>query len=255
MSARVAVGRALVGAAILACAPHDARARIVLVQTERGPVWTNVPEPAGPALPRPGARRLPFLALIDQHAAEHDVDPRLVEAVIACESDFDPMAVSRAGAEGLMQLMPATQERLGVQDPFDAEQSVAAGTAHLSELLNEFGGDWTLAVAAYNAGSGAVRRAGGVPRFAETRQYVRKIHHYLGFLGATIALPPGDALDAEGVSFVGVAEFDPILDWTPPVEEVEKPAPRRRGPPAVITRNAAGRTVFTNRAGAQGRAP
>lgn len=109
-------------------------------------------------------------------AAEvHGVDEALVRAIMHAESWFDASAVSHAGAQGLMQLMPATQSRFGVADPFDPLDNISAGVAYLSELLKKFENDWELAVAAYNAGESAVTRYGGIPPFSETQEYVRRI--------------------------------------------------------------------------------
>lgn len=108
-------------------------------------------------------------------AGIHGVDEALVRAIMHAESWFNPAAVSHAGAQGLMQLMPATQARFGVADPFDPVDNISAGVAYLAELLNEFDNDWELAVAAYNAGETAVRRHAGIPPFSETREYVRRI--------------------------------------------------------------------------------
>lgn len=109
-------------------------------------------------------------------AAEvHGVDAALIRAIMHAESWFDYMAVSRAGAEGLMQLMPATQVRFGVTDPFDPLDNISAGAAYLAELLSEFENDRDLAVAAYNAGESAVRKYDGIPPFPETQEYVRRV--------------------------------------------------------------------------------
>jgi soluble lytic murein transglycosylase-like protein len=112
---------------------------------------------------------------IEQAAARHNVDPNLVRAVIKVESNFNPSAVSRKGAMGLMQLMPATARQLNVNDPFDPEQNVDAGVRHLKQLLESYNGDVRLTLAAYNAGAGAVARSSGVPHYAETQNYVRRI--------------------------------------------------------------------------------
>jgi hypothetical protein len=114
-------------------------------------------------------------AAIDQAASRHNVDPSLVRAVIKVESNFNPNAVSRTGAMGLMQLMPQTARSLNVVNPFDPQQNVDAGVRHLKRLMESYGGDVKLTLAAYNAGAGAVARSAGVPHFRETRNYVRRI--------------------------------------------------------------------------------
>jgi len=114
-------------------------------------------------------------AAIDQAASRHNVDPNLVRAVIKVESNFNPNAVSRKGAMGLMQLMPQTARQLRVANPFDPQQNVDAGVRHLKQLMENYGGDVKLTLAAYNAGQGAVARSAGVPRFSETRNYVKRI--------------------------------------------------------------------------------
>ncbi len=107
-------------------------------------------------------------------ARKYDLDPLLIRAVIEVESAFKPYAVSNAGAGGLMQLMPGTAYHLGCRDRFDPEQNIEAGAKYLRQMKDRFG-DWTLAIAAYNAGPGNVERAGGVPPFAETQRYVVKV--------------------------------------------------------------------------------
>ena len=108
-------------------------------------------------------------------ARRHGLEPGLVMAVVSVESGFRPEAVSPKGAQGLMQLMPKTAEALGVEDAFDPAQNLDGGARHLGELLTVYGGDLTRALAAYNAGEGAVLRHGGVPPYRETRAYVRKV--------------------------------------------------------------------------------
>jgi len=113
--------------------------------------------------------------LIRRTARRHELDPALLSAVIRQESDFDPNARSRAGAMGLMQLMPDTARSLGVTDPYDPAQNVEGGARMLRGLIDRYGGRLDLALAAYNAGSGAVDKYDGVPPFAETRSYVHSI--------------------------------------------------------------------------------
>jgi hypothetical protein len=108
-------------------------------------------------------------------ARRHGLDPELVMAVVSVESGFRPQAVSPKGARGLMQLMPKTASSLGVSDAFDPAQNLDGGTRHLGQLLTLYGGDLARALAAYNAGEGAVLRHGGVPPYRETRAYVTKV--------------------------------------------------------------------------------
>ncbi|HCO44787.1 MAG TPA: hypothetical protein DIT63_11825 [Gammaproteobacteria bacterium] len=113
--------------------------------------------------------------MIERLAPQYALDPELVKQVVAAESAFRTDARSPKNAQGLMQLIPATAERFGVTNPWDAEQNLRGGMAYLSWLLGQFSGDVRLALAGYNAGEGAVARHGGLPPYAETRQYVAGI--------------------------------------------------------------------------------
>jgi soluble lytic murein transglycosylase-like protein len=114
-------------------------------------------------------------SLVEQTANRFQVDPQLVHAIIKVESEYDPQAVSPKGAMGLMQLIPETAQRFGVANPFNPKENIEGGVGYLKYLLNLFGGDLSLSLAAYNAGEHAVERFGGIPSFAETRNYVQKV--------------------------------------------------------------------------------
>lgn len=126
---------------------------------------------------RAGAKApdLDLNSLVRRTASQLDVEPELIDAVIRQESGYDPYAVSHKGAKGLMQLMPATAKRFGVKDVFDPAENVQGGVKYLRQLLDRYDGDRRLALAAYNAGEGAVDRFGGVPPYRETQDYVDRI--------------------------------------------------------------------------------
>ena len=113
--------------------------------------------------------------LIEEYSSKNGLDSAFVKAVIKQESGFQPKAVSHCGAMGLMQLMPATANSLGVKDAYDPEQNIAGGTKYLKGLLDRFGGDKSLALAAYNAGPNAVAKYNGIPPYKETQNYVKNI--------------------------------------------------------------------------------
>jgi soluble lytic murein transglycosylase-like protein len=113
--------------------------------------------------------------LVSANAATFNVDPDLIKAIIANESGFNANATSNVGAQGLMQLMPGTASGLGVSDAYDPAQNVWGGSKYIKGLLDRFGGDTKLAIAAYNAGPGAVEKYGGVPPYAETQNYVQNV--------------------------------------------------------------------------------
>lgn len=132
--------------------------------------------------------------LINRAAQRYGVDPALIKAMVCKESQFDTHARSGAGARGLMQMMPATARSLGVTDPTNPEQNIMAGTRYMGQLLKQYHGDERLALAAYNAGPGNVRKYGGVPPFAETRTYVARVSQFRNeYASAGVSAQPGQA--------------------------------------------------------------
>lgn len=163
----------------------SAQAPILRYQGSDGRLYfTNLPPPPAstphvvpwPSLSAPRrAAQAPVLPLIHRLAQQYSVDPRLVQAIITVESNFDPHAVSRAGAQGLMQLMPDTAARYRVEDPFDPHANIEGGVRYLRDLLRMFPSDLRHVLAAYNAGEGTVQQYGGVPPYPETRRYVERV--------------------------------------------------------------------------------
>lgn len=154
-------------------------AEILQRQMNDGRIYfTNIPIAKPPQLSfgtPSGERPVAWLPLLHQVASQHDIDPRLVQAIITVESNFNPYAVSRAGAQGLMQLMPATAERYQVRDPFNPQANLEGGIRYLKDLMGLFPGELHLVLAAYNAGEGAVARYGGIPPYPETQRYVERV--------------------------------------------------------------------------------
>jgi soluble lytic murein transglycosylase-like protein len=133
------------------------------------------PEEVFISAPPVATSKSPFRDLIEAAASRYNVDAELISSVIAAESNFDPKAISRRNARGLMQLLPETATRLGVRNIFDPAENIDAGTHYLSDLLTQYRNDLALTLAAYNAGPLRVQQYGRVPPFAETQLYVRKV--------------------------------------------------------------------------------
>jgi soluble lytic murein transglycosylase-like protein len=157
-------------------APSDRRYQAIKVPRKVNPPGKEAPK-----------RRIPvnhgYDSLIVREAKANRLDPALVKAVIAAESNFSAKAVSHAGAQGLMQLMPKTAAGLGVQDPFEAPQNVSGGSRYLRAMLDRYG-DLSRALAAYNAGTKAVDRYRGIPPYPETKAYVKRVlAYYRGYRG------------------------------------------------------------------------
>jgi soluble lytic murein transglycosylase-like protein len=163
---------------------RDGAGNLVLSDHPKDAAARTFPVAAGAALrttrPEAGRRTSSYDALIAQHASNHGIRAELVQAVIQAESAFNPMARSIKGAMGLMQLMPATALRYGVINAYDPAENIRAGVSYLKSLLQRYSQNEELALAAYNAGPGAVEKYGAVPPYRETRDYVSKIRSRAG---------------------------------------------------------------------------
>lgn len=192
----VMLGSWLIAGLLCCCA--TVQAQIFRYQGPDGRLYfTNLPPPpaATPTVVTRPARsatqlvaRAPVLPMIHRLAQQYSIDPRLVQAIITVESNFDPHAVSRAGAQGLMQLMPDTAARYRVENPFDPQANIEGGMRYLRDLLLMFPSDLRHVLAAYNAGEGTVQQYGGIPPYPETQRYVERV---LALYGALTPPPQG----------------------------------------------------------------
>ena len=164
---------------------------------------------------------------IREISIQHDVDPVLVQAVIRVESAFNPSAVSRKGAGGLMQLMPRTASALGVLNPFDPRENIRGGVRHLRYLLDRYRGNVTMAVAAYNAGEAAIDFHHGIPPYAETEQYVQRVLQQAGMLEALDRSPKRIYRYAGPDNSVIYSNLPPDISRQPPSS---RQLPTRDGP-------------------------
>lgn len=201
---RAALASAALALAGTLAASAGADAQVYTRRNERGVIEaTNVPDAGDFRLTYPGKGTLihsrewklrpSYNGAFDRHiaaaASMHGVEVSLVRAIIQVESDFDHLAISSKGAQGLMQLMPDTARRMGVTNAFDPRQNIFGGVRYLRFLLDMFRGDIALVAAAYNAGENAVVRYGGVPPYRETRNYVDKVQTLLGLVSPALGLP------------------------------------------------------------------
>ncbi|MCC6130229.1 MAG: lytic transglycosylase domain-containing protein [Acidobacteria bacterium] len=173
----------------------------------------------------------PFDDLIKEHAVKEGVDERIIKCVMLIESNFNPLAVSRKGARGLMQLMPGTAARYGVRNSHDPRENVRGGVRYLADLLGMFSGNSALALAAYNAGENAVLKYGGIPPYAETQEYVRR---------AMVILDGKSSTPVLGGGFKGMT---PVLSAG---ARQSRAVPT--GPPVKLRRTADGSVLIANQA-------
>ncbi len=211
VSALLAACGPLLAGILLFASPSQASNIVAITRSDGRIVYINVGRrPAPPGVSQPSSADSAKIDAIVRRVATRDkIDPELIRAIILTESDYDPSAVSSKGAMGLMQLIPATAQRFGVEDPFDPSQNIEGGVSYLKYLLNLFGGNLPLSLAAYNAGENAVLKSGGIPAIPETEHYVRKVtrlyHDPASLHARTAALSIGGKeaiyryVDTEGV--------------------------------------------------------
>ena len=164
--------------------------------------------------PSPEAPPTGISEAVDRIAAQHQISPQLIHSVIKVESNYNPYAVSSKGAQGLMQLIPSTARRFGVSNSFNPVENIQGGARYLKYLLDLYGGNYPLALAAYNAGEAAVARYGGVPPYAETQNYLVQVHKRLEEAQKTVAKPkvqeakPAEAAPAGPAHIVEMVQPD-----------------------------------------------
>jgi len=155
----------------------DANGRVQFTDTPTHGSWNIYHKERSSA----GSVHHSYLDIIRRHANSYSLEEALVKAVIKVESDYQPRIVSKKGAQGLMQLIPETAKLLKVNNPFDPSENIRGGSAYLRRMLDLFDNDVELALAAYNSGPSTVQRYGGIPPYNETRNYVKKVKHYLNY--------------------------------------------------------------------------
>jgi hypothetical protein len=217
--------------------------RIVFTNLTRAVTTTPTAPPQGPTIdPTPAG---PFDDLIQTISAQHGLDPALTRTVIEVESNFDRRAVSHAGAQGLMQLIPDTASRFGVRDPFDPEQNINGGVRYLRFLLDMFDGNSDLSVAAYNSKESRVARVGHIPNIAETQDYVRKVRASYIRMGGTPDRVMQVASIPDVASATPAAQAAPVVATAPLVNPraVSMLSDSLAGGTAIVHRQGISRTV------------
>jgi soluble lytic murein transglycosylase-like protein len=227
--ARQALG---LGVLVLALSTSYAISRVQVADSAEQDVETVAEEPA--SNPREIDSRVDINAHIVEVGRRHGVEPKLIAAIVAVESRFNARAVSRRGAEGLMQLMPATAADLDVQDSFDPRDNIEGGVRHLKRLMIRFHNDVPLALAAYNAGEQAVINHRGIPPYRETRQYVvRVLRRYdreaARVVAQQLAVPaPAPGPKVTRVSYTGRPASGPMMPAPAGAEEVVGAPPEKK---------------------------
>jgi soluble lytic murein transglycosylase-like protein len=160
---------------------HDSNKKICAIMKDSRPYKIDIMDtsPSNPYMDYQVSKRESlFLPIISNAAVKHDVDPALIKAIIMAESEFNPLATSKRGAIGLMQIMPNTATTFGIKDMYNPVHNINTGAEYLKILMNQFGGDLELTIAAYHAGSSKVREYNGIPPFETTKSYVKKVFEY-----------------------------------------------------------------------------
>jgi hypothetical protein len=208
----------LVRSVIVTSKPVSGQRPVSLQRVAETVVLPRVVSSAGASVDVSPAAQSGLDGAVERIAAQHSLPPQLIHSVIKVESNYNPFAVSPKGARGLMQLIPSTARRFGVSDSFNPLENIQGGAKYLKYLLDLYNGSYPLALAAYNAGEGAVAKYGGVPPYAETRNYLLLIQKQLG-VGAAHARP--DAVRPDAAQNEKSADLAPAAP--PHIQEVTQP--------------------------------
>ncbi len=196
-------------AALLPIAHAETRTSVVNVDAQTGKLVRRTVVSSTLSSAEPSAQPRNLTDMIDSIAAENEVEAPLVRSVIQTESNYNPAAVSNKGAQGLMQLIPSTARRFGVKDSFNSQQNVEGGVKYLKYLIDLFHGDYSRAVAAYNAGEAAVAKYGGVPPYKETRNYVAQVARRLAVQRRSFI--PVEKVEPPAAASVTAETYNPVI--------------------------------------------